>query len=930
MAFKGITAFILNKKNGGQPGQSDNIWKPTVDNEGYISWQKSESETTPDTQNIMGPQGATGATGATGPQGPQGIQGEKGDKGDTGPQGPSVQSDWNQSDNTQLDFIKNKPTDLVTNDIISDTEPYLLRQGKGEMVDLSLIGGSVAWNQLVEFPTVLTTLNRDDERTANISTNNISAIPGHKYIVGTTITKDTSVNGLLCQYGTSGVLFGPGIGRKYVLLNSVTTLSSLYMYMIQDEESGTEIKFVNTILIDLTQLFGSTIADYIYSLEQANAGAGVSFFRSLFPNNYYAYDAGSIQSVNVESRKVKDSDNNVVANYAFDSTKQLRGIPKLVDNKLKYDGDIYTADGQITRKYGIYTFTGSETWSKYGEKTWGCNALDSSVKAATNNGTIANILHSSLMADAGNNTWNGVNDKAISIAISNDTPKIRIYVNSLVSGTASDVANYMAGSILIYEKTTPTTESAQPYQSPQRAFSDGTEEFVDSRDVAIPVGHESTYQLNQSLVPVEDYVDEVAVELTKSIAKINTRLASVLYAFHVDPDESDPFNKIVYLEDCVGYSPAYMDFTKDEFVYGSWKDAFFMPRPCMLKADGTVDYYLDPDDFSKQADHITASDIENVSYAGNAMMEWGRDGKQIWYKIVPDAGNNNGFTIYISDGQLDEDFHAWSFINNQGILVPHFYTAIYNGSVINDVMRSLSNQRVSKSLTGTQEREKARANNTGANRLWDIECFADWQLIEFLTWLISHTTDSQTAFGKGLSESGTEAINDAFRTGEQNAKGLFYGTNSGTAGTYSNAVKIFGRENAYGFQWRRINGWCIKDGDQRIKLTKGTQDGSIATDYNDDGTGYISIGATPTGTSGGYVDKMQANKNAVVPKSVSGDSTHNYADGLWFNNSGDRLARVGGASAVGALVGVSYASLDNAVSAAFWYSGAALSCKPLA
>ena len=28
----------------------------------------------------------------------------------TGPQGPSVQSDWNQTDNTSLDYIKNKPT----------------------------------------------------------------------------------------------------------------------------------------------------------------------------------------------------------------------------------------------------------------------------------------------------------------------------------------------------------------------------------------------------------------------------------------------------------------------------------------------------------------------------------------------------------------------------------------------------------------------------------------------------------------------------------------------------------------------------------------------------------------------------------------------------------------------------------------------------
>ena len=405
---------------------------------------------------------------------------------------------------------------------------------------------------------------------------------------------------------------------------------------------------------------------------------------------------------------------------------------------------------------------------------------------------------------------------------------------------------------------------------------------------------------------------------------------SVLYAFHVDPEESDPANKITYLEDCVGYSPAYMNFSTGKFNYGSWSDAFFMPRPCMVKYSGERDYYLNENDFTKKADGTTASDVADTSYGGNAMMEWGRDGKRIYYKIVRDTDNKAGFTVYISDGQPDDDFKCWSFINNQGILVPHFYTAIYNGSVISGKMRSISGQQVSKSLTGTQEREKARANNTGANRLWDIECFADWQLIEFLTWLISKSTDSQTAFGKGLSESGTEAINDAFRTGVHNARGLFYGTNSGAANTYANAVKIFGRENAYGFQWRRLNGWCMKNGDQRVKFTKGTEDGSKATDYNDDGTDYISIGATPTGTSGGYVDQMEASEYAVVPKSANGDSTKYYADGLWFNNSADVLALVGGHSGGSTLVGVSCANLSVPVSYADWYIGAALSCKPLA
>lgn len=75
-------------QTGGGGGGSDSIWKPSVSDEGEISWEKSISTTPPETQNIKGPIGPKGDTGDTGPQGEQGIQGPKGDTGDTGPQGP--------------------------------------------------------------------------------------------------------------------------------------------------------------------------------------------------------------------------------------------------------------------------------------------------------------------------------------------------------------------------------------------------------------------------------------------------------------------------------------------------------------------------------------------------------------------------------------------------------------------------------------------------------------------------------------------------------------------------------------------------------------------------------------------------------------------------------------------------------------------------
>lgn len=58
-------------------------------------------------------------------------------------------------------------------------------------------------------------------------------------------------------------------------------------------------------------------------------------------------------------------------------------------------------------------------------------------------------------------------------------------------------------------------------------------------------------------------------------------------------------------------------------------------------------------------------------------------------------------------------------------------------------------------------------------------------------------------------------------------------------------------ENWWGNIWRRIAGWINDKGTQKVKLTRGTKDGSTAADYNTTGSGYKTIsGATPAGTFG--------------------------------------------------------------------------------
>lgn len=93
-------------------------------------------------------------------------------------------------------------------------------------------------------------------------------------------------------------------------------------------------------------------------------------------------------------------------------------------------------------------------------------------------------------------------------------------------------------------------------------------------------------------------------QLTAEINELEKAADGLIYGFQINGSESDPAAAVTYLEDAVGMTPAHMDFSTGKFDYGSWENAFFMPRPCMLKSDGTVDYYLNPDNYALKEDGV--------------------------------------------------------------------------------------------------------------------------------------------------------------------------------------------------------------------------------------------------------------------------------------------------------------------------------------
>lgn len=381
----------------------------------------------------------------------------------------------------------------------------------------------------------------------------------------------------------------------------------------------------------------------------------------------------------------------------------------------------------------------------------------------------------------------------------------------------------------------------------------------------------------------------------------------VIYTLRIDTSNSNPSTSCVYLDDCEGFTPAYMDYVGGAFDYGSWEDAFFMPRPCMVASDGAIDYFLDPDDYTKKADG-TASDIADTTYDGNVFSAI----PTVWIKITEESGY-----IYISvTNKQTTGYDAFAHHDHSGNIMPYAFLPVYNGSLVSSKLRSLSGQTPMVSQTATNERTYAQANGD----IYDIETFSDRNLLTVLCYLIGKSLDTQTVFGMGRCNA-----SNMISTGTMNDKGLFWGATDGTSG-----VKVFGVENPWGNIYHRIVGLMASANTIYTKLTYGTEDGSSVTGYNLTASGYVSVG-TMGGTNGGYISKMKASNNALYPQTASGSSSTYYCDGLYYTTSGGTyMALVGGGWDGAALCGAAFANLSNAPSNADGSGGAALSCKPLA
>ncbi len=493
---------------------------------------------------------------------------------------------------------------------VEDSTPYLYRavgDVGGDRLRQMLVGGTVCWNQLVGNGAFYSGTQSGITITADSTTKTITVagtatadMQFNFYTFRNAFVKDhvyylpqprgASANTHFIRTGESTFWGYKNIGK--MVADSAT--DSLRVRVL----NGQTVNYTfRPQFHDLTAFFGNaTIADHIYSLEQANAGAGVAFLKNMgfFTKPYYEYDAGTLKSVtptahvtrgvnawdeewevggisvngadtaNTDRIRSKnyipvipntiycihadagggricyyDGDKTFIsvndgislalnptfttpsdcqyirfctfANYGTtynhdicinisdptingqyfpyeEHTYDLGNVPlyglfQLENGKLKAYGDVRHAVGGTDRKFGLvdlgtlnYTYNSGDTYFY---------ATISDLKDNGGWGKVSNVICDKYVTTFPNNISSA--DKAVCVWNSGN----RLIIRDTAYTNVTTFKQAMSGVYLVYEKTTPTTETADPYEEIQICNPHGTEGFTTDNDM--PVGHETIY-----------------------------------------------------------------------------------------------------------------------------------------------------------------------------------------------------------------------------------------------------------------------------------------------------------------------------------------------------------------------------------------------------------------------------------------------------
>ena len=210
------------------------------------------------------------------------------------------------------DLTSGNAEQIVSTQYLEDKIPYHFRTSGGSL-DIGnreedmLVGGSIVWNQFANLNSRTMfgiTVSRVSESVLRVA-GTISSVD-FGYVDSTSSAM---------QFQTTHVYIvwvnGPSSASSYLKFHqgSKATPDILNSPRIFKYTSGSTGNCIETIAtgdidytfhwnkIDLTAMFGTEVADAVYAMEQAEAGAGIAWFKKLFPKDYYEYSEPTLKHV---------------------------------------------------------------------------------------------------------------------------------------------------------------------------------------------------------------------------------------------------------------------------------------------------------------------------------------------------------------------------------------------------------------------------------------------------------------------------------------------------------------------------------------------------------------------------------------------------------------------------------------------------------
>ena len=393
--------------------------------------------------------------------------------------------------------------------------------------------------------------------------------------------------------------------------------------------------------------------------------------------------------------------------------------------------------------------------------------------------------------------------------------------------------------------------------------------------------------------------------------------AEPIFGFIEHMDILSPSQRIEYIGLNANYTP--MTRGSDGAVnLGSWGgfDWLKANKPWMVRSDGTPDYRLDENDYTKKFSDGSASDVANTAYNGGAFA-WI---KKI-YKSEEMVGDDRIVKFSLTER---EGFEPWGFIDPsnkdlEGAWLPMFY-----GSIVDSKMRSLSGLQPDYNKT-------TDAQKTAIKAVGDQAHFLGGPLMNTIVDLLimfAKTSDVPAVFGAGNRSGYDESLAPTYGV-KQNAVvggGQFYATSDGKS-----LNKIFHSIVLGSYQqWMRDPYLLLVNG--RYKVSKNYTYDVTGAAYEDTGISLPKItkddGSQNTGVFYPHIYQTIPGFGAMPVHPYKGSTSLGGCDGLWQGCEITAAALRFGDCNAGTSTGPRYLDLGHTAGSATWRIGSALLLLP--